>query len=104
MQTEAGSGGSRATRTWELQTACLGRDGERALWTTRTVAELLRNDSAAQREGGARVGSGHRRRSGKESIMARDPKYDILFEPIEDRPEGHDQPLLPGGPLQRRRL
>ncbi len=36
--------------------------------------------------------------------MAADPRYDILFEPIQARPEDHEEPLLPGPSLQRIRL
>ena len=36
--------------------------------------------------------------------MARDPKYDVLFEPIQLGPEDAAQPLLAGPALQRRRL
>ena len=38
---------------------------------------------------------------GGEGIMARDPRYDILFEPVQDRPGHGQEPILPGAPLQR---
>ena len=31
----------------------------------------------------------------------RDPRYDVLFEPIRDRPGDREEPLLPGPALQR---
>ena len=36
--------------------------------------------------------------------MARDPKYDVLFEPIQLGPKNNEEPLLPDPPLQRLRL
>ena len=36
--------------------------------------------------------------------MARDPKHDILFEPIQIGPKTTAEPLLPDPALQRRRL
>jgi dimethylamine/trimethylamine dehydrogenase len=35
--------------------------------------------------------------------MARDPRYDILFEPV-DRSRHHEEPLLPGAALHRHGL
>ena len=31
----------------------------------------------------------------------RDPRYDVLFQPVQHRPEGGPQPVLPGAALQR---
>ena len=36
--------------------------------------------------------------------MTRDPRYDILFEPVQDRSGHRQEPLLPGAALQRHGL
>jgi dimethylamine/trimethylamine dehydrogenase len=36
--------------------------------------------------------------------MARDPKYDVLFQPIQIAPRPLRKPLLPGAALHRRRF
>ena len=38
------------------------------------------------------------------SVMTRDPRYDILFEPVRIGPGDRAQPLLPGAALHRHRL
>ena len=98
--------GRRAGASARWPGACVARptawSGSPPMGRPRSVGTAARGQAATQCD--TRSLYIFVRRRGRRRHMARDPKYDILFEPIQLGPKTLEEPLLPGAPLHRRGL